>query len=56
MSVEVDDDRNVYVSTPRHTASSDGGHRIVLRPGQPLRPPSAGPLEHFLTARWGAYH
>jgi uncharacterized protein len=54
MSVRIDGNRNVYESTPR--SSSEGGHRIVVRPGQPLHPPSGGPFERFLTARWGAYH
>ena len=52
MSVEILGDRNVYVSQPRDV----GGHRIVVRPGDALQPPSGGPFERFLTARWGAYH
>ena len=57
MSVTIDGDRTVYESTPRHVRSAaEGGHRIVVRRGQPLRPPSGGPFEQFLTARWTAYH
>lgn len=56
MSVEVHDDRIIYESASRHASSSDGGHRIVVRPGRLLRPPEGGPFERFLTARWGAYH
>ena len=54
MSVENADDRNVYLSTSRD--GTDGGHRIVVRPGAALQPSSGGPFERFLTARWGAYH
>jgi uncharacterized protein YqjF (DUF2071 family) len=54
MSVRLDGDRNVYESRPR--SSGHGGHRIVVRPGQPLEPSSGGPFERFLTARWAAYH
>lgn len=57
MSVEIGDRRNRYISTPRHAGSPEGGgHRIVVRPAAPLQPPSGGPFERFLTARWGAYH
>lgn len=55
MTVHVDDDHVVYASRPRR-GSSAGGHDIVVRPGEPLDPPSGGPLERFLTARWAAYH
>jgi len=55
MTVEVGDERNVYVSRSRR-ASSPGGHRIVVRPGSWVRPAGGGPFERFLTARWGAYH
>jgi uncharacterized protein len=53
MRVDREDGRFVYKSEAR---DSQGGHDIVLRPGEPLDPPSGGPLERFLTARWGAYH
>jgi uncharacterized protein YqjF (DUF2071 family) len=56
MSVNISDERRVYVSRPRRAASSGGGHRIVVRPGAWLRPTEGGPFERFLTARWGAYH
>lgn len=57
MSVKVDPGRNVYESTPRHAgSSSQGGYRIAVRQGQPVRPTSGGPFERFLTARWAAYH
>lgn len=57
MSVRIGRDRNVYESTPRSARSStDGGHRIVVRPGRPLQPSWGGAFERFLTARWGAYH
>lgn len=56
MSVTVDDERRVtYRSAPR-PRSAAGGHHIVVRPGQLLDPPTGGPHERFLTARWGAYH
>jgi uncharacterized protein YqjF (DUF2071 family) len=46
-----DRDRRVYTSTlrwPGVTASS----RVEVKVGEPL---NSGPLEHFLTARWGAH-
>ncbi len=55
MSVDVGDDRVVYQSRPGRW-SSGGGHEIVVRPGDALKPPAGGPFERFLTARWGAYH
>src|SRR5882757_1425192 len=51
MDYRKDRDRRVYTSTlrwPGVTASS----RIEVRVGEPL---TSGPLEHFLTARWGAH-
>jgi uncharacterized protein YqjF (DUF2071 family) len=51
MSFRADGDRYVYTSTlrwPRVTASSS----IEVKVGEPL---SSGPLDDFLTARWGAH-
>jgi uncharacterized protein len=55
MRVRDDDDRFAYLSRPR-AGSGGGGHRIVVRPGASLDPPSGGNRDRFLTARWGAYH
>jgi uncharacterized protein YqjF (DUF2071 family) len=55
MSVEAGGNRIVYKSKS-HRSSPDGGHHIVVRPGEALDPPAGGPRERFLTARWGAYH
>ena len=55
MRVDVTHDSVVYNSTP-YSSSSDGGHHIVIRPGEELRPPAGGPWERFVTARWGAFH
>ena len=55
MSVHLGADRITYVSSPR-TASSGGGHHIVVEPAQELDPSSGDPRDRFLTARWGAYH
>lgn len=55
MSVEVEEDHVAYRSLP-YAASPDGGHHIVVRPGDVLRPPEGGPWERFVTARWGAFH
>jgi uncharacterized protein len=55
MSVAVDRDRIVYESKPRRS-SPDGGHQIVVRPGEELDPGEGGPRERFLTARMGAFH
>ena len=54
MSVTADGGAITYVSQPR--AGGAPGHRIVVRPGQALSPPSGGPTARFLTARWAAYH
>jgi uncharacterized protein len=51
MSYREQGDRRAYQSTlrwPGVTASSD----VEIRVGEPL---TSGPLEHFLTARWGAH-
>jgi uncharacterized protein YqjF (DUF2071 family) len=51
MSYREDGDRYAYTSTlrwPGVTASS----RVEVKAGKPL---TSGPLEHFLTARWGAH-
>jgi hypothetical protein len=51
MDYREDRDRRVYTSTlrwPGVTASS----RVEVNVGEPL---TSGPLEHFLTARWGAH-
>ena len=51
MNFRADGDRRAYTSTLRWrgvTASSS----IEVKVGEPL---SSGPLEHFLTARWGAH-
>lgn len=56
MSVDVGDDRIVYESRSRRPSSPGGGHVIVVRPGDDLRPPRGGPWERFVTARWGAFH
>ena len=51
MTFRVDGDRYAYTSTLRWrgvTASS----RVEVKVGEPL---PSGPLEHFLTARWGAH-
>jgi hypothetical protein len=55
MSVDSGEDCVVYTSQP-DPLSSDGGHHIVVRPGDELRPPEGGPWERFVTARWGAFH
>jgi hypothetical protein len=55
MSVDVEGDQVVYRSLP-HPASREGGHHIVVRRGDALRPPEGGPWERFVTARWGAFH
>jgi uncharacterized protein len=51
MTFRVDGDCYAYASTlrwPGVTASS----RVEVKAGEPL---TSGPLEHFLTARWGAH-
>jgi hypothetical protein len=51
MTYRQEDDRRAYTSTLRWrgvTASSS----IAVKVGEPL---TCGPLEHFLTARWGAH-
>jgi len=55
MSVDAQPARITYRSSPRRPGAQ-GGHAIVVRPGEPLRPPEGGERERFLTARWGAYH
>lgn len=55
MSVDVGDDAVTYTSAPR-SPSGDGGHRIVVKPGEELDPPVGGARDRFLTARWGAFH
>lgn len=55
MTVEGRDERVTYTSRPR-PATSESRHQIVVRRGELLDPPTGGPLERFLTARWGAYH
>jgi uncharacterized protein YqjF (DUF2071 family) len=55
MRVETRADRMVYESRPRRSWSG-GGHHIVVRPGDELRPAAGGPWERFVTARWGAFH
>lgn len=53
MSVDIDHERAVYRSRPR---SSGGGHHLVVRPRDDLRPPEGGTWDRFVTARWGAFH
>jgi uncharacterized protein YqjF (DUF2071 family) len=51
MTYREDADRRIYTSTlrwPRTTAAS----KVEVRVGDPL---TCGPLEHYLTARWGAH-
>jgi uncharacterized protein YqjF (DUF2071 family) len=55
MSVDVARDQVVYRSQPS-SASTDGGHHVVIVPGSALSPPEGGPWERFVTARWGAFH
>lgn len=54
MSVDVDDDRLAYRSAASSTG--EGGHDIVVRPGERLEPPSGDRFTRFLTARWGTFH
>lgn len=67
MSVDVGDDRIRYrsVGSPAggdQSAGGDGrpaggdGHDIVVRPDEPLEPPSGDAFARFLTARWGTFH
>ena len=55
MEFDVRDGRASYRSRP-HPLTGGGGHDIVLRVGDRLRPPSGGPWDRFVTARWGAFH
>lgn len=55
MSVDRGEGSVVYESRPSRW-SSGGGHHIVVRPMEELRPPEGGPWERFVTARWGAFH
>lgn len=55
MSVDFGQDRASYRSQPS-AGSSRGGHHIVVRPGDDLRPPEGGPWDRFVTTRWGAFH
>lgn len=55
MSVDVGDGGITYRSKPNRP-SDRGGHDIVVRPGDELRPSEGGPHDRFLTARWGAFH
>jgi uncharacterized protein YqjF (DUF2071 family) len=55
MNVHLDDVSVVYESG-RARAASQGGHHVVVRPGERLDPPEGGPFERFVTARWGAFH
>jgi uncharacterized protein YqjF (DUF2071 family) len=51
MEYREDRDRRAYTSTLRWPGVS-ASSRVEVRVGEPLTP---GPLEHFLTARWGAH-
>ena len=55
MAVDATPDEVRYQSRPVEPGGA-GGHDITLRPGASLSPPTGGPLERFLTARWDAYH
>lgn len=54
MTVDVIPERVTYDSVPR--PPTGGGHKIIVRPGEELRPLGGGPRERFFTARWAAYH
>jgi uncharacterized protein YqjF (DUF2071 family) len=51
MDYRADQDRRVYTSTLRWPGVT-GSSRVEVKVGEPLM---SGPLEHFLTARWGAH-
>lgn len=53
MSVDEDDGVLTYVSRRRWPGPRDARTAITVRPGAPIADP--GPLEHFLTARWGLH-
>jgi len=55
MTVDAGNQRMAYASKPRGRPS-EGGHDIVVQPGEQLDPPEGGPRDRFLTARWGAFH
>ena len=52
MSVRHGVDTVAYETSRRWPSPHGAGGRIVVRPGAPV---VAGPLEHFLTARWGLF-
>lgn len=54
MSVDLEGERTVYRSGASSTG--EGGHEIVVRPGERLEPPSGDRFARFLTARWGTFH
>nr|WP_297428545.1 DUF2071 domain-containing protein [uncultured Actinotalea sp.] len=53
MSVREDDGVLTYTSRRHWPAPRSARTAIAVRPGHPL--PEPGPLEHFLTARWGLH-
>jgi uncharacterized protein len=55
MRVDRDGARVSYRSTP-HSARSQPGHHVTVRPGAVIDPLGGGDHDRFLTARWGAYH
>ena len=55
-SMDVDEAAGVVHYRSCTTPRQDGGHDIVVRPGERLDPVTGGPFEQFLTARWCAYH
>ena len=55
MAVDATGDVVQYRSWPTEPGGT-GGHDIALRPGRHVDPPTGGPREQFLTARWDAYH